>query len=117
MANKRMGKLGKLSDFGKTHQPEATQPATQKDDTSTQRPTPPANKKLTTVNIKITRGQQEWLANTARLVRDNNTTPVPPSERVYPQHLIGVAIELLRSAGVDWEKVKNLDDLKKHLNL
>jgi hypothetical protein len=50
-----------------------------------------------TVNIKITKGQKDWLAETASFVRENNTEPVPPSERVYPQHLIGVAIELLRS--------------------
>ena len=52
--------------------------------------------KLVTVNIKITKSQKDWLAQTATQVRDNNTEPVPPAERVYPQHLIGVAIDLLK---------------------
>jgi hypothetical protein len=52
---------------------------------------------LTTVNIKIERKQQRWLQDTSQAVRDNNDEPVPPSDRVYPQHLIQVAVELLKS--------------------
>ena len=74
-------------------------------------------KKLVTVNIKITKSQKDWLAETATEVRDNNTEPVPPAERVYPQHLIGVAIDLLNSAEVDWSEVKNVDDLREQLNI
>ena len=74
-------------------------------------------KKLVTVNIKITKSQKDWLAETATEVRDNNTEPVPPAERVYPQHLIGVAIDLLNSAEVDWSDVKNLEDLREQLNI
>lgn len=70
-----------------------------------------------TINIKITRTQHHWLTDTARTVRDNNTEAVPPGERVYPQHLIGVAIELLLSCEVDWSQVKNAEDLKRLLNL
>ncbi len=73
--------------------------------------------KLVTVNIKITKSQKDWLAQTATEVRDNNTEPVPPAERVYPQHLIGVAIDLLNSAEVDWSQVKNVEDLREQLNL
>jgi hypothetical protein len=73
--------------------------------------------KLVTVNIKITKSQKDWLAQTATQVRDNNTEPVPPAERVYPQHLIGVAINLLKEAEVDWTQVKNVEDLREQLNL
>jgi len=31
--------------------------------------------------------------------------------------LIGLAIELLENADVDWEQIKTLIDLKKHLKL
>jgi hypothetical protein len=74
-------------------------------------------KKLVTVNIKITKSQKDWLAETATQVRDNSTEPVPPAERVYPQHLIGVAIDLLNGAQVDWTQVKNVEDLREQLNL
>lgn len=73
--------------------------------------------KLVTVNIKIFRSQHEWLNDTARAVRDNNDEPVPPSDRVYPQHLIQVAIELLKSADVDWQEVRSVEDLKELLKL
>ncbi len=72
---------------------------------------------LVTVNIKIRKNQKEWLANTASTVRDNNLDPVPPAERVYPQHLIGVAIDLLQNVDVDWGQVKNVEELREHLNL
>ncbi len=74
-------------------------------------------KKLVTVNVKITKAQKDWLAKTASQVRDNNLEPVPPALRVYPQHLIGVAIDLLQAAEVDWDKVKNVEDLREQLNL
>jgi hypothetical protein len=73
--------------------------------------------RLTTVNIKITRSQQEWLADTARMVRDNNDEPVPPADRVYPQHLIQAAIELLKAAEIDWGQVRSIDEVKAKLNL
>ena len=74
-------------------------------------------KELVTVNIKIRKDQKEWLTDTASTVRNNNSDPVPPSERVYPQHLIGVAIDFLEAAGIDWEKVKNVEELREQLNL
>jgi len=125
----RMGGLGKLSDFGKTSKPpqepkseptESTQRVKEPEQVASppvgqQQPAPP--EKLVTINIKIPRSQQSWLAETARTVRDNNDTPVAPSERVFPQHLIGVAIDLLRSTDIDWSTVRNIEDLRQQLNL
>ena len=85
--------------------------------TTEQQPTPPVKEKPVTVNIKISRTQHEWLTDTARTVRDNNTEPVPPGDRVYPQHLIGVAIELLQAGDIDWNEVKNVEDLKRFLDI
>jgi hypothetical protein len=48
------------------------------------------------------------LAATAKMVRRNNSLPVPAKKRVYPQHLISLAVELLQSANVDWEEVKTI---------
>ena len=120
--------LGKLSDFGKTSLP---QPEPEPEPTeSTERvlkpellakppvkQQPAATEKLVTINIKIPRAAQSWLAETARTVRDNNDTPVAPSERVFPQHLIGVAIDLLHNSDLDWSQVRNLEDLRQQLSL
>ncbi len=121
--------LGKLSDFGKTSKPQS-EPESEPTE-STERvlkpelkASPPAGQqqlappeKLVTINIKIPREKQSWLAETARTVRDNNDTPVAPSERVFPQHLIGVAIDLLRSTDIDWSSVRNIEDLRQALKL
>ena len=121
----RMGGLGKLSDFGQTKSPQP-EPTASKEFVSkseqTQKPPveqkqPSAQEKLVAINIKITRAQQRWLADTARTVRDNNNTPVAPSERVFPQHLIGVAIDLLQVTEIDWSQIKNLEDLRQQLKL
>ena len=131
-----MGGMGKLSDFGKSSVASsvATVSETVKEEppvktvavvTNTEvvakkvapKTKKVAQEKLVTVNIKIKRSQQEWLADTAQTVRSNNTEPVSPSDRVFPQHLIGVAIELLKNADVDWEKVKTLTELKDYLKL
>jgi len=124
----RMGGLGKLSDFGKTSKPQLepkSDPAESTERVSQPellaqppvRQQLPDHEKLVTINIKIPRTQQSWLAETARTVRDNNDTPVAPSERVFPQHLIGVAIDLLRSTDIDWSQVRNTEDLRQQLNL
>ena len=76
-----------------------------------------AKEELVTVNIKIRKDQKEWLTDTASTVRNNNSEPVPPSERVYPQHLIGVAIDFLEATGIDWGEVRNVKELREHLNL
>lgn len=75
------------------------------------------SEKLVAINIKIPKTQKDWLNQTAVEVRENNNEPVPPGDRVYPQHLIRVAIELLQSADIDWSEVKNIEDLRGQLNL
>ena len=72
---------------------------------------------LVTVNIKIRKDQKQWLTDTASTVRENNSDPVPPAERVYPQHLIGVAIDLLKAADVDWGQVRNVEELREKLKI
>ncbi|BFM38755.1 hypothetical protein [Synechocystis sp. LKSZ1] len=73
--------------------------------------------KLVSINIKIPQSQKEWLGNTAYEVRSNNTTPVPPSERVFPQHLISVAIALLQATDIDWSQIKSEQELRQYLDL
>lgn len=125
MSSRRMGGM-KLGDFGKTTPSKPTEPSSEPEQPPAAQAKPasppkskaaPEEEKLTTVNIKIKRSQQEWLADTARQVRDNNTAPVPPSDRVYPQHLIGVAIDLLQSMDVDWQEIRNVEELKQQLKL
>jgi hypothetical protein len=132
-AKSRMGGLGKLSDFGKTSKAQSQAEPVVVEESKIEEvtafpppePTPqlaPQKQtddkgKLVPINIKITRRQHEWLNDTARAVRENNSEPVPPNERVFPQHLIGVAIDLLQAKGVDWSKVKNVEELRKVLDL
>lgn len=136
---KRMGGMGKISDFSKTNQPEHKAEAEPKpsEEIPTIQPPPeppttpaiaaaapppkskpkPKKEKLVTLNIKIAQIQQEWLADTARDIRGNNSDPVPPADRVFPQHLIGVAIDLLESSDIDWSQIKNAQDLRAALRL
>jgi len=112
MTKKKMGSMGKLSQFSgikrQEKDPAAGEPKA---------PVSSPKEKLVTINTKITRAQQQWLTDTARTVRENNSDPVPPSERVFPQHLIGVAVELLQKAEVDWSQVRNVEELRNQLNL
>lgn len=116
-----MGGMSKLSQFSTTPaapESEPEQPPARKPKTADKtKGKAPKQNKLITVNIKIGEHQQEWLASTARQVRSNNDDPVPPADRVYPQHLIQMAIDLLKAAEVDWEEIRNADDLRKALNL
>jgi hypothetical protein len=128
-----MGGMGKLSDFGKspvvspvatvteTVAPASTEAVVTNAEVVVKKVAVKTKKvsqeKLVTVNIKIKRSQQEWLADTAQAVRSNNTEPVSPSDRVFPQHLIGVAIELLKNADVNWQQIKTLTELKDYLKL
>ena len=130
----RMGKMGKLSDFGQSHSAPAP-PAEEtiltpvavieavptkiavELPTDTQSGTSQPTEIMVNVNIKMSQTQQEWLAATAKTVRRNNSLPVPAKERVYPQHLISLAVELLQSANVDWEEVKTIADLRERLAL
>lgn len=128
MTKKRMGGMS-LSSFGGVKPPQIEEPdreeipADQPTEEAAPKsePKPKAKRKrketLTTVNIKIGRKQQRWLQDVAQQVRDNNDAPVPPNERVYPQHLIGAAIDLLSAQDIDWDSIKNIDDLKEALNL
>ena len=128
-----MGKMGKLSDFGQSPSapvPPVTETITPVAVTETA-PSPiavelPTDKLpgtiqpteiMVNVNIKMSQSQQEWLAAKAKMVRRNNPLPVPAKERVYPQHLISLAVELLQSADVDWEEVKTIADLRERLAL
>ncbi len=121
MTKKKLGGLGKLSQFSGI-KPQIEEVKSQKskvkiDNSELKTPNSELKKKLVTVNVKITKAQKDWLAETASLVRDNNLEPVPPALRVYPQHLIGVAIDLLQAAEVDWNQVKNVEDLREQLNV
>jgi hypothetical protein len=127
-----MGKMGKLSDFGQS--PSAPVPPVSETiltpvaviesvptQIAVELPAPTqsgASQQLeimVNVNIKMSQSQQEWLAATAKTVRRNNPLPVPAKERVYPQHLISLAVELLQSANVDWQEVKTIADLRERL--
>lgn len=120
MAKSKMGGM-KLSQFSgiKASETETTEPPQEStpESLSVKEPTPASKEKPISINIKISREQHEWLNDTARTVRDNNTEPVPPGDRVYPQHLIGVAVELLQNSDVDWSQVKNTEDLRQQLKL
>jgi hypothetical protein len=128
----RMGKMGKLSDFGQS--PSTPVPPAEKTiitpvavvesvptPIAVELPTPAQSGEsqpteiMVNINIKMSQSQQEWLAATAKTVRRNNSLPVPAKERVYPQHLISLAVELLQSADVDWEDVKTIADLREQL--
>lgn len=133
MKKNKMGNMTSLSKLSgikskPTDIPEATtpEPSVKKSEVTEDKPKETKAKvnrkkkvaeKPVTVNIKIREDQKKWLADTASQVRNNNTEPVPPAERVYPQHLIGVAIDLLQDADVDWGEIKNVEELRKHLNL
>ena len=118
-----------LTDFSgaKAEQP-ATEPEQEVESRDSQplrkMPTKRSNKKAKpkeeptiTVNIKLAESQHDWLTKTARKVRGNNDAPVPARDRVFPQHLIGVAVELLKNSEIDWDSVQNAGDLKKQLKL
>lgn len=134
---KRMGNLS-FSSFGGVARPPEQEEAAANADQAPESPAPPQaapptaetpkaapqpkakrrrKETLTTVNIKIERKQQRWLQDTAQQVRDNNEYAVPPSERVYPQHLIGAAIDLLKAQDLDWEAIHNIEELKEVLKI
>ena len=73
------------------------------------------NEPPATINIKISRQQQQWLTATAKTIRSNNPQPTTPNERIYPQHLISIAIELLQNAEVKWHRVENVADIEQGL--
>ncbi|MBR8832123.1 MAG: hypothetical protein Cpurp_13070 [Chlorogloea purpurea SAG 13.99] len=105
-----MGKLSEFSGIKRSIEPvtESIVSEAEKED---------IKEKLVPINIKITKSQKNWLTEIAQQVRDNNTEPVAPNDRVYPQHLIGVAIDLLKDTDINWSGIKSLDDLREALNL
>ncbi|MBK4731544.1 hypothetical protein JJD41_16970 [Oxynema sp. CENA135] len=128
--NKKMGGMGKLSSFSGIQRqgsdsapkfPEKNVPETNDSEPpKTQdkmKRRPRKQEKLVNVNIKIPRSQKDWLTSTAQTIRDNNLEPVAPADRVYPQHLIGVAIDYLKSADIDWDDVRNIQQLRQLLDL
>ncbi|MDV3002980.1 MAG: hypothetical protein N5P05_004635 (plasmid) [Chroococcopsis gigantea SAG 12.99] len=118
-----MGSMGKLSEFsGIKRSSEPVTESHRKADLFEIVSQPEVNseeikEKLVPINIKITKSQKTWLTEIAQQVRDNNSEPVAPSDRVYPQHLIGIAIDLLKDTDIDWSGIKSVEDLRGFLNL
>jgi hypothetical protein len=113
---KRMGGMSKLSDFGRSQDLVTVEELEQ---VKTVNPSV-INielEKLVSVNIKVPSSQQKWLADTAQQVRSNNDAAVAAADRVFPQHLIQVAIDLLKAQGIDWAEVKNVAELRDSLNI
>ena len=118
---RRMGGMNKLSDFGRSQEVvtfTAEEPALI--ETGKKLPVKVIKntaEKSVSVNIKVPASQQKWLADTAQQVRGNNDSAVAAADRVFPQHLIQVAIDLLRDQGIDWTEVKNVAELRDSLNI
>jgi hypothetical protein len=113
---KRMGGMSKLSDFGRSQDSfivEKSEPIK----TVNQSSTTAEPEKSVSLNIKVPSSQQKWLADTAQQVRGNNDSAVAAADRVFPQHLIQVAIDLLKAQGIDWAEVKNVAELRDSLNI
>ena len=129
---KRMGAMS-LSSFGKTTPTKAVNASTSTTETVESKKAEPVNNtpakkakakkktqakgKTATLNIQVTRAQQRWLQNTAQDIRDNNDSPVPGPQRVYPVHLIQAAIDLLRTQDIEWDTIADVEGLKDALNL
>lgn len=116
---KRMGGMSKLSDFGRSQDMAEnieTTPIKTVKKTSSQASKASAEKSVS-VNIKVPSSQQKWLADTAQQIRNNNDLAVAAADRVFPQHLIQVAIDLLKAQGVDWQEIKNVSELRDSLNI
>lgn len=69
------------------------------------------------INIDIGEIRHNRLNELAAQIRANNTDPVAPSERMYPIHLIQIAIDfLLDGLEIDWDEIQKPEDLRKVLN-
>jgi hypothetical protein len=69
------------------------------------------------INIDIGESRHNRLNELAAQIRANNSAPVPPSERMYPIHLIQIAIDfLLDGVDLDWDEVQKPEDLREALN-
>lgn len=120
---KRMGGMSKLSDFGRSQdtlaaiEVEELAPTKTTIKKSSAKAIKAEPEKSVSVNIKVPSSQQKWLADTAQQVRGNNDLAVAAADRVFPQHLIQVAIDLLKAQGIDWTEVKNVADLRDSLKI
>jgi hypothetical protein len=119
---KKMGgmKLGNFSGIKSDSQPEELEVENkppQKITPAKKVKTTELEKKLVPVNIKLEERQRVLLDEKARIIRSNNTEAVPAKDRVYPQHLIALAVDLLLDSDIDWSQIKNIDDLRKELDL
>jgi hypothetical protein len=79
--------------------------------TATKKPKEP--EKMTT--IKIPQSLARGLADRAQQVRNNNTEPVAPSDRVYPAHLVQATLEHLLELPIDWDSIKSVEDFQQVL--
>lgn len=69
------------------------------------------------INIDIGERRHNRLNDIAAQVRASNTDPVAPSERMYPIHLIQIAIDfLLDGFEIDWNEIQKPEDLRELLN-
>jgi len=69
------------------------------------------------INIDIGESRHNRLNEIAAQIRASNTDPVAPSERMYPIHLIQIAIDfLLDGLEIDWDKIQKPEDLREVLN-
>ena len=83
--------------------------STAKRETKTDRP-----KKI---NIDIGERRHNRLNDIAAQIRASNIDPVVPSERMYPIHLIQIAIDfLLDGLEIDWKEIQKPEDLRELLN-
>lgn len=119
---KRMGGMSKLSDFGRSQDVVAAIEVKELAPIKTVKKSPAQAvkseaEKSVPVNIKVPSSQQKWLADTAQQVRGNNDVAVAAADRVFPQHLIQVAIDLLKAQGIDWTEVKNVAELRDSLKI
>jgi len=69
------------------------------------------------INIDIGESRHNRLNELAARIRANNSAPVVPSERMYPIHLIQIAIDfLLDDLDLDWDEIQKPEDLREALN-
>lgn len=69
------------------------------------------------INIDIGESRHNRLNELAARIRANNSAPVAPSERMYPIHLIQIAIDfLLDGVDPDWDEIQKPEDLREALN-
>jgi hypothetical protein len=79
---------------------------------TTKKPKEP--EKMTT--IKIPQSLARDLADKAQQVRNNNTEPVAPNERVYPAHLVQATLEHLLELPIDWASIQSVEDFRQALS-